>query len=396
MRGAILGEGIVVIKIGDVLKRAWDIAWRYKILWLFGFFAAEASGGGFNSNFNSSSTSNATSRASAAQFLQALERWWPVIVGMIVFFVLVGIAIWIVSVAARGGIVRLTSDADAGLEVRASNGWSTGFSKWGRVFLQQLVFFLPIFLIVLIFVLLFALTLGGSIAGIVAGSRGTGNPGALAGGIVGLVAGHAASSSCSSCCSSRSLCCTSCGYRCRCATRSCSIGPRSRPWATAGTCSGRASATWRSRASCCGPSAWCTAWRSSCSRCSWCCRGSDCSSCASYMIGALLFLVFAVAAIALGAAFNAFYSSAWTVAFRRITGLAVEPAAAGVPDSGAAPGYEYLPPPPPPAPAAAPQPPAAEAPPEPVTKEDLGEGLESSIATQPAGDIEEPSDESQD
>ncbi len=30
---------------GGILNRAWQITWRYKILWLFGFFLGSGSGG---------------------------------------------------------------------------------------------------------------------------------------------------------------------------------------------------------------------------------------------------------------------------------------------------------------------------------------------------------------
>ena len=61
-----------------------------------------------------------------------------------------------------------------------------------------------------------------------------------------------------------------------------------------------------------------------------------------WAIPALLFAVFLVVAVFAGSVFSAFYSSAWTIAFRRITGLgSAPPAAASVaerPRSGSRPG----------------------------------------------------------
>jgi hypothetical protein len=185
------------MKIGETLKRSWAIVWRYKILWLFGFFAAEAGGGGFSSNFNSGNSFNSNSMGGAgqqasefgSQAMQWFSQWWPVLVGGFVFLILVGIVFWILSIAARGGIVALADDAAAGRDVRGSRGWSVGFHYWGRVFLQGLVFGLPVFVITLVFVLIVLLIAGGSIAAIVTGARGGGSTGLAAGGIVGLIAG---------------------------------------------------------------------------------------------------------------------------------------------------------------------------------------------------------------
>ncbi|MGD8904906.1 MAG: hypothetical protein PVI67_15190, partial [Anaerolineae bacterium] len=42
---------------GKILTRAWEITWRWKILWILGFLAALGSGGGGGSSSGSSSYS---------------------------------------------------------------------------------------------------------------------------------------------------------------------------------------------------------------------------------------------------------------------------------------------------------------------------------------------------
>jgi hypothetical protein len=185
------------MKIGDVLKQSWAIVWRHKILWLFGLFAAEAGGSGISGNFNSGNsfspssfnTSSSQTSELGYQITRTLAEWWPVLVAGLVFLILIGIIWWILSVAARGGIVALADDADAGREVHGSHGWSVGFHYWGRVFLQSFVFGLPIFLITLAFIVIIFLVAGGSIAAIASGARTGGSPGMAAGGVLGLLAG---------------------------------------------------------------------------------------------------------------------------------------------------------------------------------------------------------------
>jgi hypothetical protein len=179
------------MNIGHVLKRGWQIAWRYKILWLFGLLAAEGGAGGgsgFNSRgFGNGSTGRTFDPASAGRAAGAfLEQWGAVLIGVVVFIVVVSIIVLIFRVAALGGMVRLTDDADADREVRAANGWSTGFQHWGRVFLQLVAFAIPVIVIMIAFVLVAVAVFGGSIVAILAGTR---SVGAVAGGIIGLVAG---------------------------------------------------------------------------------------------------------------------------------------------------------------------------------------------------------------
>src|SRR5512136_2065758 len=39
-----------MLDISKVLSRAWHILWKYRILWIFGFFLAMSAGGGGGSN----------------------------------------------------------------------------------------------------------------------------------------------------------------------------------------------------------------------------------------------------------------------------------------------------------------------------------------------------------
>jgi hypothetical protein len=382
--------------IGEVLKRAWDVTWRYKILWLFAFFAAEAVGGGSGTfNFSTGGSGDTSGTAAAGQgFIDFFQTWWPVLLGALLFLILMGIAFWIVSIAARGGIVRLASDADEGKEVRASNGWTTGFHFWGRILLQQILFALPLILVGLVIALIFVLILGGSIAAIVTGaSTGGRNIAAIISGAFGLFAGV-------------------CGLVIiivavvfaitllyllwvplavryavlmdRPAVKAIGDGwrlirSRFRDVALAGV----------------------TLWAISIG------YGLAVGLVAIvlvlpsigfiiagiWVVPAALLFVFVVIAVFVGSVFSAFYSSAWTIAFRRITGLGAEPALAGVPSGPAAPsGPVYTPgalPEPPGVPA---EPPAAvpsKPAPEPQAPHgDLGPGYDSTTATQPAGPLE--------
>jgi hypothetical protein len=123
----------------DILKKAWRVAWRYKILWLFGFFAGAGAGAGGGGNSGSGVRSGS---GSSQQFTQAnwnqvtafLERYMVVLVLAGLLLVLFGFVMLIISVAARGGLIHLINEAEEGRPVAARDGWRVGFAKWWRVF----------------------------------------------------------------------------------------------------------------------------------------------------------------------------------------------------------------------------------------------------------------------
>jgi len=150
----------------SILKRAWEITWKYKILWLFGLFA----GSSFGSNSRTTTyTSPAGSTTTQAQMQAALadahalantwvsqaqlvyQQYAPLIWLGLWIALLIIIAIVVVSVAARGGLVHLANEADEGRPVRAGAGWRVGFAKWWRVFGIGFLASLPMILLALIF-----------------------------------------------------------------------------------------------------------------------------------------------------------------------------------------------------------------------------------------------------
>jgi hypothetical protein len=157
-----------VVDYTGILKRAWQITWKYKILWLFGLFAGGMGGGGGGNGGGSGNTGTGSRTGgnvpgwTGQQFSDLVQRSLPLVVALILMLVVVGIVLWVISIAARGGIVHLVNEAEEGRPVRAGDGWRVGFSKWGRVFGILFLTGLPIFLLALVMVgLLFMFGLGG-------------------------------------------------------------------------------------------------------------------------------------------------------------------------------------------------------------------------------------------
>lgn len=141
----------------DVLKRAWHVIWRYKILWLFGFFAGAGAGssgswngGGSGTRTTSTGSSQALTQARLSQALAFFERYAVVFVLIALFLLLFGLVMLVISVAARGGLIHLVNEAEEGRPVAARDGWRVGFAKWWRVFGVGFIAALPVLLLVLV------------------------------------------------------------------------------------------------------------------------------------------------------------------------------------------------------------------------------------------------------
>jgi hypothetical protein len=148
-----------------ILKKSWNVTWRYKILWLFGLFAGAGGGNGFSSSYNlPSNSSSTTSGASTAQFEAFMSRYAIVLIIVVLFFVVLGLLFWIISVAARGGLIHLVNEAEERREVRAAAGWHVGFSKWWRVFAVGFLADLPVLILVLVMLVVVGVTTVGAIA----------------------------------------------------------------------------------------------------------------------------------------------------------------------------------------------------------------------------------------
>lgn len=165
----------------DILKRAWNVTWKYKALWVLGFFVGAGGSSGGGSGYQSSTGSG--SGSPSPDIFKGPEMWISehivlvaALAAVLAIFVLV---MWVLSVAAQGGIVHLVNEAEENRGVRLREGWSVGFRYWGRTFMIGLVLFLPMFVLILVMVVVF----GASIYGLVAAGSGGSSDAAAAGGV---------------------------------------------------------------------------------------------------------------------------------------------------------------------------------------------------------------------
>ena len=161
----------------DVLKKAWHITWRYKALWVLGLFAGAASGGGGSggSGFQTGSSDYSAQGQQAARMYEESMRFVQDNLALLIvagaLLVLVGIVFWILSIAAQGGLVYGSNEAAEGRAPSLGAAWGVGFRHWGRTFMIGLVLGLPLLLVVGVMIGLFAVMIVG---GVRAGDAGVG------------------------------------------------------------------------------------------------------------------------------------------------------------------------------------------------------------------------------
>lgn len=153
----------------DMLKRGWAISWERKYLWILGFLGALGGGNSLVSySFNSGSANAVTMADPEVIGTLAAGLAAASCIGLIV-----GIALWLVSLAARGGLI----EGVARQELRAPvDGFGAAFRLgWGHVWKLAgltIVLFGVVFLVALAVLLAFGLS-GGTLAALTGGSEET-------------------------------------------------------------------------------------------------------------------------------------------------------------------------------------------------------------------------------
>jgi hypothetical protein len=141
----------------DLLKRAFNITWRYRPLWIFGFLLALCGGGG-GGNFNFPSGGGGGEPPEELEGLLTGIDPELIITLVIVFFCLIFLLIIlgaIVRTVSRTALIGMVAQITETGTVTASEGWRLGWSPaaW-RVFLISLVISIPVVIISIGLVLL--------------------------------------------------------------------------------------------------------------------------------------------------------------------------------------------------------------------------------------------------
>ncbi len=107
------------------LQRAWRLTWANKWLWLLGFLAALGGGVSSSSNYNFNSGSTTTSQITPEM---GVALAGGALVLMCVFFI-IGILLWLVTLAAKGGLITSVAELDRGQTTSFGRAFRQGWRK---------------------------------------------------------------------------------------------------------------------------------------------------------------------------------------------------------------------------------------------------------------------------
>jgi hypothetical protein len=155
--------------MSTIFKRAWEITWKHKGLWVLGILA-NCSGGGSQGSSN-------VSRIPEYQFdggeFPKLERWFQSIpeeawiaiaIGLVCVILLLALVFWVLAVIGNGGLIAAFQMAETGETVTLGSAFQKGMGYFWKLLAVQLILGLATLLIFLPVILgavgLSVLTLG--------------------------------------------------------------------------------------------------------------------------------------------------------------------------------------------------------------------------------------------
>lgn len=146
------------IDYGNLITRSWNIVWRYRVLWLFGFIVAFLSSGS-NIQTNSLNTSNST--FNLEQFFAQYAV--PLIAGTLLI-IIIGIALSFVRVLAEAALIAAADQIERGTTALTIGGvWRMGRPYMLRMWLLQFMIGLVIFVLVLLMLLPFLIAIAAAV-----------------------------------------------------------------------------------------------------------------------------------------------------------------------------------------------------------------------------------------
>ncbi len=154
---------------GSILSRAWKITWNHKILWVFGFLAGLASGGGGGGNAGGGGGGQPGGPGGPGgpgflppDFERQMER--PEVIGIILavacVLILIAIALFVLSIIGRGGLIGGIRMADDTEKVTFGGAWSIGLRYFWRTLGITLLLLAPALAFGLIAIVMVLATFG--------------------------------------------------------------------------------------------------------------------------------------------------------------------------------------------------------------------------------------------
>jgi hypothetical protein len=155
---------------GRVVRDAWDITWRYRSLWILGLFAGGAAaphcawGGGGGQPDTRTDPSRFSPGMPADDVSAEIASWIAANIALLatvaLVLVVVGLAAFVISLIAQGGMTRAGVDALEGRPPTLGTTWAAGLRLFWRFFALWLALVLVIIAVAVLVAIVVALFAG--------------------------------------------------------------------------------------------------------------------------------------------------------------------------------------------------------------------------------------------
>jgi hypothetical protein len=151
------------MEYGKVFRRAWEITWRWKALWILGFLVGLGSGSGSLGGSRSYSDrwdGGITFERWGVDFPEVWAAIGGLVIGLLCLAFVIAIALWVVSTIARGGLIAGVQQVEDRGATTFGQAWRVGVQRFWTLLGISVLSGIP----VLILVFLGLIGLGGGIA----------------------------------------------------------------------------------------------------------------------------------------------------------------------------------------------------------------------------------------
>ena len=135
----------------EIIKKSWKITWKNKFLWWFGLFLAL--GGGASFNFPGNSEWNNKIGENEDKVASFINQHWQIIIVAIVLAVILGLALFVLSLISKAGLIKTLDKIEKNLSGNFKEGFREGKKYFWKILAVGLI--LGIFIFALLVVLSF-------------------------------------------------------------------------------------------------------------------------------------------------------------------------------------------------------------------------------------------------
>lgn len=145
---------------GNILSRSWNIVWNNKFLWALGFLVALGSAGSSGNSGRSFSQQFESSEINP----DVLAGVGVMMFGLVCIGLLLGLVLYLVSLAANGGLISAVARLDDGEKVTLGEAFGAGTGAIGRLFGISFLLWLPFVALIVVSVVVAIVAVGGTAA----------------------------------------------------------------------------------------------------------------------------------------------------------------------------------------------------------------------------------------